>query len=62
MKLREKYKIINLQDIGHDEKNMETALVLEELRSRLIRFLRIDYTDGTDPKTGEQVGKRLVLS
>ena len=62
LKLRHKYKIITLQDIGHDDTCMETAIVLEERKNRLIRYLKIDYTDRFDPETGEEVGRRMILS
>ena len=62
LKLRHKYKIITLIDIGHDDTCMETAIVLEERKNRLIRYLKIDYTDRLDPETGEEVGRRMILS
>ena len=56
LKLRNKYKIITLQDIDCNDSNQQTAIVLEELDTRLIRYLKMDYTDTAEGK------RSLVLS
>ena len=53
--LHRSYKIICIQEIG----NEMDALVLEDLRTRQIRFLRVFYTEMED-KSG-QVHKRFKL-
>ena len=57
LKLGSKYKIITLQEIGSDTTKTHISLVLEEINTRIIRFLKIDYNDGS---TGAD--KKIVLS
>ena len=57
LKLRDEYKIIALQDIGSDSTLTQVCVVLEDLKDRLIRYLKIDYDSGKVEKK-----RRLLLS
>ena len=40
--MHKEYKIITLQDIGGDPKKTQVCVVVEELKNRLIRYLKFD--------------------
>ena len=40
--MHHEYKIITLQDIGSDPKITQVCVVVEELKTRLIRYLKFD--------------------
>ena len=41
--MHNEYKIITLQDIGGDPKKTQVCVVVEELKNRLIRYLKFDF-------------------
>ena len=45
--MHHKYKIITIQDIGSDPKKTQVCVVVEELKNRLVRYLKFDF-DGDE--------------